>query len=37
MSFKIGVITDSFRCTLENAIEKAAFLGADGVQIYATG
>ncbi|HPB16890.1 MAG TPA: sugar phosphate isomerase/epimerase [Clostridia bacterium] len=37
MSFKIGVITDSFRCPLENAIEKAAFLGADGVQIYATG
>jgi len=37
MSFKIGVITDSFRCPLEKAIEKAAFLGADGVQIYATG
>lgn len=37
MSFKIGVITDSFRCPLEQAIEKAAFLGADGVQIYATG
>jgi sugar phosphate isomerase/epimerase len=37
MSFKIGVITDSFRCPLEQAIDKAAALGADGVQIYATG
>ncbi|MFA5341643.1 MAG: sugar phosphate isomerase/epimerase [Clostridia bacterium] len=37
MSFKIGVITDSFRCPLEQAIEKAASLGAEGVQIYATG
>lgn len=37
MDFKIGVITDSFRCSLNEAIEKAALLGADGVQIYATG
>lgn len=37
MSFKIGIITDSFRLPLDQAIEKAASLGADGVQIYATG
>lgn len=33
---KIGVITDCFKRTHEEGIEKAANLGVDGVQIYAT-
>ena len=33
---KIGVITDCFKKTHEKGIEKAAELGLDGVQIYAT-
>lgn len=37
MTFKIGLITDSFRIPLYEAIEKAASLEVDGVQIYATG
>jgi sugar phosphate isomerase/epimerase len=36
MSFKIGVITDSFRLPLRESIQKAALLGADGIQVYAT-
>lgn len=36
MSFKIGVITDSFRLPLKKGIQKAASLGADGIQVYAT-
>ncbi len=34
--FPIGVITESFRTDIRTALEKAAALGADGVQIYAT-
>lgn len=34
--FPIGIITDSFRTDIRTALEKAAALGADGVQIYAT-
>ena len=34
--FPIGIITDSFRTDIRSALEKAAALGADGVQIYAT-
>ena len=33
---KIGVITDCFKKTHEEGIKQAAFLGLDGVQIYAT-
>ena len=33
---KVGVITDCFKTTLEESIKKAALLGLDGVQIYAT-
>lgn len=36
MSFKIGVITDSFRTSFKDAIKKAAEIGAEGVQFYAT-
>lgn len=34
--FSIGVIMDSFRTGTREAIEKAASLGADGIQIYST-
>ena len=34
--FPIGVITESFRTDVRTAIKKAAALGAQGVQIYAT-
>ncbi|MBN2558846.1 MAG: sugar phosphate isomerase/epimerase [Clostridia bacterium] len=37
MSFKIGIIVDSFRLPVREGIKKAAALGADGIQIYATG
>ena len=33
---KIGVITDCFKKSHFEGIEKAAKLGLDGVQIYAT-
>ncbi|MFO7611208.1 MAG: sugar phosphate isomerase/epimerase family protein [Clostridia bacterium] len=36
MSFKIGIIVDSFRLPVREGIKKAASLGADGIQIYAT-
>lgn len=35
-SFPIGVIIDSFRCDTRTAIEKAAELGAQGIQMYST-
>ncbi len=35
-SFPIGIITESFRTDVRSAIKKAAALGAEGVQIYAT-
>ena len=34
--FPIGIITESFRTDVYTALQKAAALGADGVQIYAT-
>lgn len=34
--FKIGVIIDSFRAGVDEGIRKAAALGADGIQAYAT-
>lgn len=34
--FPIGVLLDSFRLDTKQAIEKAASLGADGIQMYAT-
>lgn len=34
--FPIGVILESFRTDTKTAIEKAAALGADGIQMYAT-
>lgn len=36
MSFKIGIIVDSFRLPIREGIVKAAELGAEGIQIYAT-
>jgi sugar phosphate isomerase/epimerase len=33
---KIGVITDSFRCPLKEALKKVSALGLGGVQIYAS-
>lgn len=36
MSFKIGIIVDSFRLPIYEGIKKAADLGAKGIQIYAT-
>lgn len=35
-NFPIGVIIDSFRCDLKEAVKKAAALGADGIQVYAS-
>jgi sugar phosphate isomerase/epimerase len=35
MSFKIGIIADSFRLSPREGIAKAKELGADGVQVYA--
>ena len=34
--FPIGVILESFRCERSEAIKKAAALGANGIQMYAT-
>lgn len=36
MRFPIGVLIDSFRCPLPQALERAAALGMQGIQIYAT-
>lgn len=36
MAFKIGVITDSFRTGIREAVEKASQIGAQGIQFYAT-
>lgn len=36
MTFKIGIIVDSFRLPIRDGIKKAAELGADGIQVYAT-
>ena len=35
-NFSIGVIIDSLRADTRTAIEKAASIGADGIQMYAT-
>ena len=35
-NFPIGVIIDSFRCDLKEAVKKAADLGANGIQVYAS-
>ncbi|MCD7827770.1 MAG: sugar phosphate isomerase/epimerase [Clostridiales bacterium] len=34
--FPIGVIIDSFKCDLREAVVKAAKLGAQGIQVYAS-
>lgn len=34
--FPIGVIIDSFRTDITNAVKKAASVGAQGIQVYAT-
>lgn len=34
--FPIGVIIDSFRTDIPNAVKKAAAVGAQGIQVYAT-
>ncbi len=36
MALKIGIIVDSFRLPIRDGIKKAAELGAEGIQIYAT-
>lgn len=35
-NFPIGVIIDSFKCDLKDAVVKAAKLGANGIQVYAS-
>ena len=35
-TFPIGVMLESFRCDTDTAIERAAAIGADGVQMYAS-
>jgi len=35
-NFPIGVIIDSFRCDLKEAVRKAAAVGANGIQVYAS-
>ena len=35
-NFPIGVIRDSFRCDIRTAVEKAAKIGAKGIQVYST-
>ncbi len=35
-SFPIGVIIDSFRLPIPEAVKKAALLGASGIQVYST-
>lgn len=35
-NFPIGIIVDSFRTDVRTAVKKAAELGADGIQVYAT-
>lgn len=35
-NFPIGIITDSFRCEPFEAVKKAASLGANGIQVYAS-
>lgn len=35
-NFSIGVIIDSFRCDIKTAVEKAAKVGAKGIQVYST-
>ena len=35
-NFPIGVIVDSFRLPIYNAVKKAAEVGADGIQVYAS-
>ena len=34
--FPIGVIVDSFRLPIPEAVKKAAEIGAQGIQVYAT-
>ena len=34
--FSIGVIIDSFRVAIPEAVKKAAEVGAQGIQVYAT-
>lgn len=34
--FPIGVILDSFRCSIPDALQKAEALGVQGLQVYAT-
>ena len=34
--FKIGVIVDSFRMDIKDAVKKARELGAEGIQVYTT-
>ena len=34
--FPIGVILDSFRLDIPSALKKAAEMGAQGIQVYAT-
>lgn len=35
-NFPIGVIIDSFRCDLKEAVKKAAAVGSNGIQVYAS-
>ncbi|MBQ7100866.1 MAG: sugar phosphate isomerase/epimerase, partial [Clostridia bacterium] len=35
-NFSIGVIVDSFRLPIKDAVRKAAEVGAQGIQVYST-
>ena len=35
-NFSIGVIVDSFRLPIKDAVKKAAEVGAQGIQVYST-
>ena len=35
-NFPIGVIVDSFRIDIKEALKKAAAMGVQGVQVYST-
>ncbi|MBP9989407.1 MAG: hypothetical protein KBT46_07900, partial [Ruminococcus sp.] len=35
-NFPIGVIIDSFRIDIKEAVKKAAEVGANGIQVYST-
>ena len=37
MNFKIGAMTDSFKKSFRESLDKAVEVGAEGIQLYVTG